>query len=165
MPTGANRKGPAATPVTTSLGLLGSNPAPRIAQSPPLEPVVEPEPDRIPESLVPQSPSISMTTLSDFTIADTSDDEPPLDSTTIHPHDTFYLEDGNTEVLCDNILFRVHYSVLLFHSAVLGQMFAKVNLAIAASPNGCPRILFSDSATDFATLLKIAYLPEYATPS
>jgi hypothetical protein len=90
---------------------------------------------------------------------------PPLDSTTIHPHDTFYLEDGNVEVLCDNILFRVHSSVLSFHSPMLGQMFAKVNLATAESPNGCPRIPSSDAVTDFATLLKIAYLPEYATPS
>jgi hypothetical protein len=68
-------------------------------------------------------------------------------------------------VLCDNILFRVQASALSFYSPVFGQMFAKANLATAESPNGCPRITSSDSATDFATLLKIVYLPVYATIS
>ena len=59
-------------------------------------------------SLSTQSPSISIASLSDFTIADTSDDESPTDPTAVTPHDTFYLEDGNVEVLCGNTLFRVH---------------------------------------------------------
>jgi hypothetical protein len=163
--TGANQKDPAATPVITSLGLPSRDPAPQIPQSPPLEPVVSPEPGTAPGFLVPQSPSISIATLSDFTIADTSDDEPPLDPMAIHPHGTFYLEDGNVEVLCDGILFRVHASTLSFHSPVLGQMFAKANLVTMESPNGYPRIPSSDTATDFATLLKIVYLPVYATLS
>ena len=163
MPTGVDQGDPAATPVITSLGLPSRDPAPQIPQSPPLKPVVTPEPSTAPGFLVPQSPSISIATLSDFTIADTSDDEPPLDPTAIHSHDTFYLEDGNVEVLCDDILFRVHASALSFHSPMLGQLFAKANLATAESPNGCPRIPSSDSATDFATLLKIVYLPVYAT--
>ena len=136
---------------------------PQIPQSPPPEQVITPEPGTIPGSPVPQSPSISITTLSDFTIADTSDDEPPLNPTAIHPHDTFYLEDGNAEVLCGDVLFRIHTGVFPFHSPVLGQMFAKANLATVESPNGCPRIPSLDTATDFATLLKIVYLPEYAT--
>ena len=125
-----------------------------------------------------QSPSISIATLSDFTIADTSDnessidptmadtsdDEPPIDSTTITPHDTFYLEDGNVEVLCGNSLFRVSTSTLSFHSPALRRMFVKENLAAAEAPNGCPRILSSDTAKDFATLLKMIYLPGYVTP-
>jgi len=41
-------------------------------------------------------------------------------------------------------------------------MFAKSNLTAAESPNGCPRIPSSDTATDFSTLLKVIYLPEYA---
>jgi hypothetical protein len=164
-PTSTNQKDPAKTPVTASLGLPSRDLASQSPQSPPLEPVVTPEPGTIPEYLVPQSPSISVSTLSDFTIADTFDDEPPLDPTAIHPHDTFYLEDGNVEVLCDSILFRVQASALSFHSPVLGQLFAKANLATAESPNGCPRIPSSDSATDFATLLKIVYLPAYATLS
>jgi len=66
-------------------------------------------------------------------------------------------------VLCDNTLFRVNTSVLSFNSPVLGRMLSKANLAGAESPNGCPRILASDTAADFVTLLKVIYLPEYAT--
>jgi hypothetical protein len=158
---GASEKDPAATPVMKSLGIPNRDIKPRISQ-PPSEPIVTPETDAIAGSPVPQSPSISIVTLSDFTIADTSDDEVPLDSATITPHDTFYLEDGNVEVLCGNTLFRIHTSVVSFHSPVLGQMFAKANLADAESPNGCPRIPSSDTVIDFTTLLKVIYLPVYA---
>jgi len=159
--TGADEKDPAATPVATSLGLPNRDIEP--PQPPPPEPITTPEMDTIPGSPVAHSPSISISALSDFTIADTSDDESPLDPTAITPHDTFYLDDGNIEILCGNTLFRVHASTLSFHSVVLSQMFAKSNLASAESPNGCPRIVSSDTATDFATLLKVVYLPVYAT--
>jgi len=122
-----------------------------------------PEMDTVPGSLVAHSPSISISALSGLTIADTSDDESLLGPTAVTPHDTFYLYDGNTEILCGNTLFRVHASTLSFHSAVLGQMFAKSNLATVESPNGCPRILSSDTAIDFATLLKVIYLPGHVT--
>ena len=153
----------AATPVVTSLGLPNSDPKPQIPQPPQLESIATSEPDNVPRSPVTHSPSISIASLSDFTIADTSDDEAPIDPAAITPHDTFYFEDGNVEVLCGNTLFRIHTSVLSLHSPVLGQMFAKSNLATAESPNGCPRIQSSDMATDFSTLLKIIYLPEYVT--
>jgi len=116
-----------------------------------------------PRSPAQHSPSISISTMSDFTVADTSDDEFPLDPVAITPHETFYLEDGNVEVLCDNTLFRVNTSVLSFNSPVLSRMFTKVSLGAAESPNGCPRIPSSDAAADFVTLLKIIYLPEYAS--
>ena len=159
----ANQKDPAATPVMTSLGIPSGDPGPQVPQPPLFEPIVTPEADMTPGSPLSHShsPSISISTLSDFTVADTSDDESPLDPTTITPHDTFYLEDGNAEVLCSNTLFRVHISVLSFHSPVLGQMLTKANLATAESPDGCPRIMSSDAATDFATLLKVIYLPVY----
>ena len=67
------------------------------------------------------------------------------------------------EVLCGNTLFRVHTSILSFHSPVLRRMFSPTSLASAESPNDCPRILSSDSATDFATLLKMIYLPGCVT--
>jgi len=161
---GVNHNDPAATPVATSLGLPNRDFEPCIPQPPPPEPIATPQTDTVPGSPVAHSPSISISALSDFTIADTSDDESPLDPTAITPHDTFYLDDGNIEILCGNTLFRVHASTLSFHSVVLSQMFAKSNLATAESPNGCPRILSSDTATDFTTLLKVIYLPEYATP-
>jgi len=159
---GADQKDPVATPVVTSLGLPTRDLQP---QPPPLESVTTLETDTVPVSPVTQSPSISIATLSDFTIADASDGESPIDPMSMTPHDTFYLEDGNAEVLCGNTLFRVHASVLSLHSPVLSRMLAKANLAVAESPNGCPRIPFSDTATDFATLLKIIYLPVYATQS
>ena len=166
-PAGANQRDPAATPVATSLGLPNRDLEP---QPPPSEPVTASETGGIPESPVTPvapSPSITIATLSDFTVADVSDDEntsdgePPIDPTTVVPHETFYLEDGNAEVLCGNTLFRVHTTILFFHSPALRRMFAQTNLATAESPNGCPRILSTDTARDFATLLKTIYLPGF----
>ena len=167
--TSMNQKDPTATPVATSLGLPNRDLEPQIPQPPPPEPVTVPESNPIPASPttpVIQSPSISIATLSDFTIADPSDDEPPIDPTAIIPHETFYFEDRpNVEVLCGNTLFRVHPSILSFHSPALRRMFAQTNLTAAESPNGCPRILSSDTPKDFATLLKMIYLPGYVTLS
>ena len=158
-----------------SLGLPNKDPEPHILQPSPLQPVSTPRPDiMVSASPVTQSPSISIATFSDFTIADTSngkspidatiadasDDEPAIDDpTAAAPHEIFYLQDGNVEVLCGNTLFRVHISTLSFHSPVLRQMFAQTNLDMAESPNGCPCILSSDTTADFATLLKMIYLP------
>jgi len=183
---GVNQNDPTVTLVVTSLGLPSRDLEPRIIQSrplepqtpqiprtPPLEQVAVTEIDTVPASpatAVTRSPSISITNLSHFTIADASDDsttagasdgELPLDPTAVVPHKTFYLEDGNVEVLCGNTLFRVTASALSFHSPALRQMFAPTSLVVAESPNGCPRILSSDTAKDFATLLKAAYLPEF----
>ena len=173
-PAGANQKDPAATPVATSLGLPRGDPEPHSPPPHPLESAATLETDaEIPASPVTQSPSISIASLSDFTIADASDDESPIDTTITDasdnepsieptataPHETFYLQDGNVEVLCGHTLFRVHPTILSFHSPALRQMFAQTNLDTAASPNGCPHILSSDTATDFTTLLKMIYLP------
>ena len=68
------------------------------------------------------------------------------------------------EVLCGNVLFRVHASVLSFHSPTLGRMFDQTSLATEGSPDGCRRILSSDTAQDFATLLKTIYLPGFVAP-
>ena len=146
------------TPVPTPLGLPNIDIEPQIPRSPPLESVTAPETET---TSVTQSPSVSIATLSDFTIPDTSDDGSPVDPMTVTSHSIFNFEDGNVEVLCGCTLFRVHASVLSLHSPVLRQMFTRPNLAAAESPNGCPRILPSDTATDFATLLKIIYLPGY----
>ena len=141
-PTGMDQRDPATTPVATSLGLLDRDPGPQGSQIPPLESVAVLGADQIPASPVNpaiQSPSISVTTLSDFTIADvsddgspvgstfadTSDDEPPIDPTAVVPHETFYLDDGNVEVLCGNTLFRVTISTLSFQSPALRQIIRK----------------------------------------
>ena len=192
----ANQEDPSATPIVIPLGLPNTDPVPQIPQSPPLESITAPETETIPVTPVTpvtQSPSISIATLSDFTIADASDDESPIDPaiadtsgdehpvdpiivdtsdeerpidpTAITPHKTFYLDDGNVEVLCGNTLFRVHVSTLSFHSPTLRRMLVQTNLAAAESPNGCPRILSSDTPQDFATLLKTVYLPVFVALS
>ena len=179
-PRGANQKDPGATPVVTSLGLPNRDLEPQIPQSPPPEPPAISGVDTVPGySLAPatHSSSISISSLSDFTtegasdngspsgtFADVSDDELLVDPMAAVPHETFYLEDGNVEVLCGNTLFRVTVSILSFHSPALRQMFAKTTLATAESPNGCPRVLSSDTAADFTTLLKMIYLPGFVTP-
>ena len=177
-PTGVKQEDPAATPVATSLGLPSSDLKPQTPQPSPPKSVAASEADAVPESpLTPitQSPSISISTLSDFAVADasdngsptsstfpdTSDNEPLIDPTAVVPHETFYLGDGNAEVLCGNTLFRVHTTILFFHSPEFRRMFAQTNLDTAESPNGCPRILSTDTAKDFATLLKVIYLPGF----
>ena len=180
-PVATDQKDPVATPVITSLGLPYWDLEPQVPQPLPFKPVTAPESDPTPASpviSVTHSPSASIATLSDFTIADTSDDESsidptvadtsddnlPIDPTTAAPHKTFYLDDGNVEVLCGNALFRVHVSTLSFHSPALRRMFSQTNLATVESPNGCPRVIFSDTPRDFTTLLKMIYLPGCVSP-
>ena len=177
-PTGANQNDPTATPIATFLGLPNRDLQPQNPSPSPPEPATVPEPDPIHASSitpVTQSPSISTASLSDFTIADVSDDEssidptfadtfdeePSFDPTAVVPHQTFYLEDGNVEVLCGSTLFRVHTTILSFHSPALRRMFAQASLATAESPNGCPRILSPDAPKDFSTLLKMIYFPGF----
>jgi hypothetical protein len=159
-PIGTGQKDPSKTPVVISLGLPNVDLEPQMSLPPVLESITAPEMEATPASpALTQSPSISIATLSDFTMTDTPDDQSPIDPTEITPHDTFYLEDGNVEVLCESTLFRIHIGVLSFHSPVLRQGFAQAILATAESPNGCPRIPSSDTAMDFTTLLQMIYLP------
>ena len=67
-------------------------------------------------------------------------------------------------MLCGNTLFRVHAGAVSFYSPVLRRMFAQTSLAAADSPSGCPRIRPSDSAADFAILMKVIYLPGFVVP-
>ena len=163
--TGVGQEDPSATPVATPLGLPASDPEPQLPHSPPPKSATFPETEKTPSPPATHSPSISITTLSDFEVADILDDEIPTDPTTVTPHDTLNFEDGNVEVLCGNTLFRVHTSILSLHSPALRQMFAQASLVTAESPNGCPRIPSFDKATDFAMLLKTVYLPGYVRSS
>ena len=147
-PTGVGREGPAATPTIITLGLPKGDLEPQVLQPPPLDSVTSPEPDIVHASPAIRSPSVSISTLSDITMADTSDDESPAVPAGITPHSTFYLEDGNVEVLCGSTLFRIHTSILSFHSSALHQVFGQASLESAESPNGCPRICSSDSTMD-----------------
>ena len=163
--TGVGQEDPSATPVATPLGLPASDPEPQVSYSPLPESVTVPGTETTPSPPATHSPSISITTLSDFEAADILDEESPIDPTAVIPHDTLNFEDGNVEVLCGNTLFRVHASILSLHSPALRQMFTQASLAAAESPNGCPRISSSDKATDFAMLLKTVYLPGYVGSS
>ena len=77
-------------------------------------------------------------------------------------HKTFYLEDGNVEIVCGNTIFRVHTPILSFSSCKLQSVLSPSTLLNAPMPEGCPRIVFKDSADDFAILLKMIYTPGYA---
>jgi len=159
--TEVNQGDPTSTLVITSLGLPSRDLEPQTSQPPPPESFTTPETDTIPESSLTQSPFISIASLSDFTISDTSDDEFSTNLTEEAKHEIFYLEDGNVEVLCGSTLFRVHTTILSFHSPVFCRVFSQTALAAAESPNGCPRILSSDTAKDFTTLLKVVYFPGF----
>lgn len=162
-PIGVGREDYSGTIFAPPLGLPNTDPDPRISQPHPPESASAPETETTHGSRITQSHSISIASLPDFAITDPLADVAPADPTTITPHSTFYLEDGNVEVLCGDTLFRVHTSVLSFHSPVLRRMFARNYLATAESPNGCPRVLSSGAAADFAMLLTVIYLPEYVT--
>ena len=75
------------------------------------------------------------------------------------PHETLYLEDGNIEIVCERTVFRIHSTVISFSSPNLRKIFSSSSLLNAPMPEGCPRVVFKDSAEDFAVLLKMVYTP------
>jgi len=79
-------------------------------------------------------------------------------------HKTFYLEDGNVEIVCGHTIFRAHSPILSFSSSKLRDMFSPSTLLTAPMSEGCPRIVFKDSAQDFAVLLRMIYTPGYISP-
>ncbi|KAF9649375.1 hypothetical protein BDM02DRAFT_3230627 [Thelephora ganbajun] len=89
------------------------------------------------------SPTLSISTVSDLTPTEL-DDGTREDSgewiTTCH--ETFYFQDGNIEILCGDTLF---WQALLH----------------APMPEGCAWITLTDSAKDFAILLKMIYTPGF----
>ena len=74
-------------------------------------------------------------------------------------HETFYLEDGNVEIVCGHTIFRIHSPVVSFSSPNLRNMLSPSTLLNAPMPEGCPRVVFEDSAEDLAVLLKMIYMP------
>ena len=105
------------------------------------------------------SPTLSISTVSDFTSTD-------LDETTEHNekpkatrHDTFYFEDGDVEILCGDAVFRVHSSVVSFSSPKLRGVLSQPTRFDAQTQSGCRWVTISDNVEDFATLLKMIYTP------
>jgi len=170
---GANRNVPVATPRGPPKSAL----KPQVPQRRPPKSVTFPDSDTIVVSRVTpvaQAPPIGIAAPFDFagtpnpvdpTIGNAFDGKPPIEPMSIAPHETFYLAEGNVEVLCESKLFRVHTGALSSQSPVLRQMLAQTNLDTAESPNGCPRILFPGTTLDFTTLLKMIYFPGFFIPS
>ena len=113
----------------------------------------------------PSSPTLSTSTVSDFTPTELEDSTEEGDgerSTT--RHETFYLEDGNVEVVCGHTIFRIHSPIVSFSSSKLRDVLSPSILLNAPMAEGCPRIAFEDSPEDFAVLLKMIYTPGCVTP-
>ena len=108
------------------------------------------------------SPTLSISTESDWTPTELSDGTERSEEQTTTRHDIFYFEDGNMEIACGGTLFRVHSTVVSFSSPKLRDMLSPSTLLNAPMPEGCPRIVFADSPEDFAVLLKMVYTPGYA---
>ena len=108
------------------------------------------------------SPTLTISTISDLAPTE-FDDDIGEDSGERIPtrHETFYLEGGDVEIVCGHTIFRVHSTVVSFSSPNLRDMLSSSTLLNAPMPEGCPRVVFKDSAEDFAVLLKIIYTPGY----
>ena len=108
------------------------------------------------------SPTLTVSTISDLAPTELGDDiEEDRDEHIYNRHDTFYLEDGNVEILCGHITFRIHSPVVAFSSPTLRDMLSPSVILNAPMPRGCPRVVFKDEANDFAVLLKMIYTPGY----
>jgi hypothetical protein len=108
----------------------------------------------------PSSPTLSISTISDLTPSELDEDigEGNGEQTFDH-HESFYLEDGNVEIVCGHVLFRVHSPTISFSSPKLRDILSHSALLHAPMPEGCPRITVTDTAQDFAVLLKMIYTP------
>ena len=111
------------------------------------------------------SPTLSISTVSDLTPTELGEDtgESGGEQTPTR-HETFYLEDGNVEIACEHVIFRVHSPILSFSSRNLRDMLSPSTLLNAPMPEGCPQVIFKDSAEDFAVLLEMIYTPGYVPP-
>ena len=106
------------------------------------------------------SPTFSISTVSDLAPTELDEDIDDISSEeTLIRHDTFYLEDGNLEVVCGHTLFRVHSTTVSFSSQKLREILSQPVLLHAPMPEGRPRITVVDTAQDFAVLLKMIYTP------
>ena len=112
----------------------------------------------------PSSPTLSISTISDVAPTEFVEEIGRSGEQATTHHDTFYFEDGNTEVVCGDTIFRVHSSTVSFSSPKLRDVLSPSTLLGAPSPGGCPRIFFTDSAEDVAVLLKMIYTPGYVLP-
>ena len=141
-------------PITIDIGIGIEHPSVHRGVGPPSDATTN---DRITAT---SSPTSSISTMSDLTPTEidggTGEDDGEGMATR---HGTFYLEDGNVEVVCGHTTFRIHSPIVSFSSPKLRDMLSPSSLLNAQMPYGCPRIVCEDSAEDFAVLLKMIYTP------
>ena len=111
------------------------------------------------------SPTSSISTVSDLSPTELGDDigEGNGKRTNTH-HDTFYFEDGDVEIVCQDTVFRVHSTIISFASATLRDILSQSARIHPPMLRGRPRISFDDSVEDFAVLLKMVYTPGWVSP-
>ena len=115
------------------------------------------------------SPTLTISTISDLTPTELDDSDDIGEDNlgripTYTRHETFYLEDGNVEVVCGHTIFQIHSPIISFSSSKLRDVFSPSALLSAPIPEGCPRITSHDSPEDFAVLLKMIYTPGFDLP-
>ena len=111
------------------------------------------------------SPTLSISTISDLTPTEFDEDiGEESDKRIPTRHETFYLEDGNVEIVCGHTVFRIHSPIVSFSSPNLRDILSSSTLLDAPMVEGCPRVVFKDSAEDFGVLLKMIYTPGYVPP-
>jgi len=111
------------------------------------------------------SPTLSISTISDLTPTELGEDiEEGSGEQKITRHETFYFADGNVEIVCGGTVFRVHSTIISFSSPKLGEILSQSALSQAQTPAGPPHISITDSAEDFAVLLKMIYTPGWVSP-
>ena len=111
------------------------------------------------------SPTLSVSSVSDLTPTELGDGiGEGDDERVLTRHGTFYLEDGNVEIVCGHTIFRVHSPVVAFSSPTLRDILSPSTILGAPTPEGWPRITVTDTAQDFAILLKMIYTPGWVPP-
>ena len=111
------------------------------------------------------SPTLSISTISHLTPTEFGEKMEQSEEKTTTPHDTFYFEDGNVEIVCGLTLFRVHSKTISFYSSKLRDTLSPSALLCAPAPEGRPRITISESAEDFGILLRTICTPEWVSTS
>ena len=148
-------------PITTNIGIPGSPILRAIEPSSALhEGESSPDASTSDQTTAVSSPTLSISTVSDLTPTELGEDIGEDSDEQIQTrHETFYLEDGNVEIVCGHTVFRVHSPVVSFSSPNLRNALSPSTLLSAPMPEGYPRVAFKDNAEDFSVLLKMIYTP------
>ena len=78
-------------------------------------------------------------------------------------HHKFYFESGDLVFVCEETSFRVQSDILTNNSQVFSDMVRKARANGDHLSSGCPCLHLSNTAEDFATLLKVFYTSGYVS--